>query len=58
MNGLKPKTELEYHERLVTEYRKKLDAMGKRNNWRYRDILSSLTYHEEEAAKLRKEIME
>jgi hypothetical protein len=52
-NGLDPQKELSRHLHLATEYRAKLDAMGKRNNWRYRDILSSLTFHTEEAKKLR-----
>jgi len=55
LSGLDPQKELSRHERLATEYRAKLDAMGKRNNWRYRDILSSLTFHQEEAKKLRDE---
>lgn len=53
LNGLDLQNEISRHERLSKEYRVKLDAMGKRNNWRYRDILSSLTFHTEEAKKLR-----
>ena len=55
LNNLDPQNELSRHERLAQEYRAKLDAMGKRTNWRYRDILSSLTFHTEEAKKLRDE---
>ncbi len=57
LNNLDPQKELSRHERLTQEYRAKLNAMGKQNNWRYRDILSSLTFHQEEVARLREEIM-
>jgi hypothetical protein len=56
LNNLDPQKELARHETLAKAYRAKLDAMGRRYNWRYRDILSSLTFHNEEAAKIRAEI--
>jgi hypothetical protein len=55
LNGLDPKAELARHEQLAAEYREKLAALGRKRNWRYRDILLSMTYHQEEAEKLRKE---
>ncbi len=55
LNNLDPQKELSRHERLTQEYRAKLNAMGKQKNGRYRDILSSLTFHQEEAKKLRDE---
>jgi hypothetical protein len=56
LNGLDPKTELDRHIRLVSEYRDKLNKIGKKQNWQYRDILSSLVFHQEEAEKIRENI--
>jgi hypothetical protein len=56
LNGLDPKSELDRHIRLANEYRAKLDAIGKKRNWRYRDILSSLVFHQEETEKIRENI--
>jgi hypothetical protein len=55
MNGLDPKKELERHNSLTAYYRAKMKAMGRRRNWEYRDLLNSVVFHEEEAAKLRGE---
>jgi hypothetical protein len=55
MNGLDPKAELARHEMLAKKHRAEMAAMGKRNNWKWRELLKSTTFHEENAAKLRKE---
>ena len=54
-NGLDPQKELARHLDLATKYRAEIAAMGRRRNWKWRDLLSSAIFHEESAAKLRKE---
>jgi len=56
LNGLDVRNELLRHLRLASDYRNKLDAMGKKRNWRYRDILSSFVFHTEEAERLKKDL--
>jgi hypothetical protein len=55
MNGLDPKKELERHDKLAADYRDAMKGMGRRRNWRYRDLMNSAIFHEEEATKLRRE---
>lgn len=55
LNGLDPVKELARHDALAAQYRAEMTAMGRRRNWKWRDLLRSTTYHEESAAKLRKE---
>ena len=55
LNGLDPAKELARHDSLAARYRAEIKAMGRRRNWKWRDLLRSLTYHEESATALRKE---
>ena len=56
LNGLDPKTELDRHIQLANKYRSKLNKMGKKRNWQYRDILSSFVFHQEEAERLKRNL--
>jgi cupin superfamily acireductone dioxygenase involved in methionine salvage len=55
LNGLDPVKELARHDALAAQYRDEMKSMGRRRNWKWCDLLRSVTYHEESAATLRKE---
>lgn len=54
-NGLNPVAEIQRHDKMASHYRTAMAAMGPRHNWKWRDLLASAVYHEESAAKLRRE---